>query len=66
MSFTKDGVSVSLAGVPKPNPQESNLHQLHRLVHTNAIDTCLQLQLISSDPQPTTTITINPQVENLL
>jgi hypothetical protein len=28
MSFTKDGETVHLAGVPKPGPEEANLHQL--------------------------------------
>jgi hypothetical protein len=66
MSFSKDGVSVQLAGVPKPNPQESNLHQLQRLLHTNAIDTCLQLQLITPDPSPQPPTISEPQIEALL
>jgi hypothetical protein len=50
MSFSKDGETVHLAGVPKPGPEEANLHQLHRLVETHAIDTCVCLHL-----NPTTT-----------
>jgi hypothetical protein len=46
MSFTKDGQRIQLTGAPKPGPQESNLHQLQRLVQTDAIDTFLHLQLL--------------------
>jgi hypothetical protein len=53
MSFSKNGSTITLDGATKPGPQESNLHQLHRLVHTNSIDTCLHLQLITPEPQTT-------------
>jgi hypothetical protein len=54
MSFTKNGETVQLAGVPKPIPEEANLHQLQRLVDTHAIDTCVRFQFTSTDPNTTT------------
>jgi hypothetical protein len=49
MSFTKDGQQVHLQGIPKPIPEEANLHQFHRLISTNAIDTYFHLQLLQPD-----------------
>jgi hypothetical protein len=49
MSFTKDGQQVHLQGMPKPIPEEANLHQFHRLISTNAIDTYFHLQLLQPD-----------------
>jgi hypothetical protein len=53
MNFQKNSEMVQLADVPKPSPEEANLHQLHRLVDTNAIDTCVRLYLTSDDTPPT-------------
>ncbi|PNX94328.1 Ty3/gypsy retrotransposon protein, partial [Trifolium pratense] len=58
MSFFSEGQQIHLKGVPKANPEEANIHQLQRLVSTNAIDTLLNLQLIqpeepsNSNPHP--------------
>lgn len=50
MKFVKEGQVVQLFGQHKPSPLESSLHQLRRLADTNAIDTCLSLQLLSPSP----------------
>ncbi|GAU15122.1 hypothetical protein TSUD_08600 [Trifolium subterraneum] len=65
MSFTKNGHPIHLSGVPKPSPQESNIHQLHRLVETNAIDTLLHLQLIVPE-NPKQEKPQIPQIESIL
>lgn len=46
MSFIKNGHHILLSGEPKPAPEEASLHQLQRLVNTDAIDTLIQLQKI--------------------
>jgi hypothetical protein len=67
MSFSKDGETVQLAGVPKPSPEEANLHQLQRLVDTHAIDTCVRLHLISTIPPDNTPTPIaDPRVTALV
>jgi hypothetical protein len=66
MSFSKNGSTITLDGATKPGPQESNLHQLHCLVHTNSIDTCLHLQLITLEPQTTSQPSDSPHVAHLL
>jgi hypothetical protein len=57
MSFCSEGQQIHLTGVPKPIPEEANIHQLQRLVSTDAIDTLLHLQLVTSAdttlPSPT-------------
>jgi len=52
MSFTRNGTRIHLSGVPKPPPEVTSLHQLQRLVSTDSIDICLQLELISPDSKP--------------
>ncbi|GAU31589.1 hypothetical protein TSUD_54120 [Trifolium subterraneum] len=52
MSFCKEGQQVLLTGVPKASPEEANIHQLQRLLSTNAIDTFFHLQLLH--PESTT------------
>ncbi|MCH90126.1 hypothetical protein A2U01_0011034, partial [Trifolium medium] len=66
MSFYKDGEQVQLAGVPKPSPQESNLNQLQRLIHTDALDTFLHLHLIVPDNPNTEPDTPHPQITPIL
>jgi hypothetical protein len=67
MNFQKNGEMVQLADVPKPSPEEANLHQLHRLVDTNAIDTCVRLHLTSDDTTPNlTSPTSDPRIAVLL
>jgi hypothetical protein len=61
MSFTKSGQEITLKGEPKPCPQEASVHQLQRLVATDAIDTLLQVQIESPpsevvSPHPDTRI----------
>lgn len=50
LSFLHEGQVVQLQGVSKPGPKEASLHQLKRLVSTQAIDTMLQLHLIEPAP----------------
>lgn len=59
-SFNLDGDSVLLMGVPKPGLEETNIHQLQQLMGTNALDTCLHLQLISDDHNSQIPTTTNP------
>jgi hypothetical protein len=66
MSFSKNGTTIKLSGATKPGPQESNLHQLQRLVHTDSIDTCLHLQLITPEPHPITPSSDPPHITHLL
>ncbi|XP_058725452.1 uncharacterized protein LOC131596726 [Vicia villosa] len=49
MSFNNHGTPVHLQGIPKPGPSEANLHQLQRMVDTNAIDTCVQFQFLNNE-----------------
>jgi hypothetical protein len=66
MSFSKGGTPILLSGAPKTGPQESNLHQFHRLMHTDAIDTCLQLHLITPKITPETPPTVIAPLSPLL
>jgi predicted aspartyl protease len=68
MSFTKDGQQIELQGVPKPIPEEANIHQLQRLLSTDALDTYFHLQLISPSPisSPSTPIHHDHRVTSLL
>jgi hypothetical protein len=68
MSFTKDGQQIDLQGVPKPIPEEANIHQLQRLLSTDALDTYFHLQLISPSPisSPSTPIHHDHRVTSLL
>jgi hypothetical protein len=66
MSFQKDGKPVQLYGAPKPCPQESNLHQLQRLIQTNAIDSYLHLQLLPTDTHTTEPEKAHPQIASII
>ncbi|GAU23300.1 hypothetical protein TSUD_237540 [Trifolium subterraneum] len=52
MSFSKNDEMVHLSGVPKPSPEEANLHQLQCLVDTHSIDTCVHLHLSNPEASP--------------
>jgi hypothetical protein len=65
LSFCREGKIIQLMGQPKPNPEESSVHQFKRLIATDAIDTFLQLQLLphqSNNPPAQT----NPAIQTLL
>lgn len=66
MSFTFNGSSVHLKGVPKPGPSEANLHQLQRMVDTHAIDTCVQFQLFTPEEPPSSPATQDNRVSKVL
>ncbi|GAU36702.1 hypothetical protein TSUD_16140 [Trifolium subterraneum] len=68
MSFCSDGQQIHLTGVPKGNLEEANIHQLHRLLSTDAIDTFLHLHLISPEStiNPPTPSHPEPRVHDLL
>jgi len=66
MKFCQNGQMVELCGEPKPQLEEASLHQLQRMVTTQAIDTCLHLHLITPDPpQDSPEITL-PQINDLI
>ncbi|GAU30089.1 hypothetical protein TSUD_392450 [Trifolium subterraneum] len=50
MKFFYNGEVVQIAGTPKPSPEEASLHQLKRLVSTNALDTFFHIQASPSSP----------------
>ncbi|PNY17392.1 Ty3/gypsy retrotransposon protein [Trifolium pratense] len=66
MSFYKEGQQIQLTGVPKASPAEANIHQLQRLLATDAIDTFLHLQLIQPEPPHNPPSHSDPRVEQLL
>ncbi|XP_058782994.1 uncharacterized protein LOC131657638 [Vicia villosa] len=66
MKFIINNQTILLQGIPKPHPTEASLHQLKRMISTKAIDTCLQLHLISPQPSPPTPTTTPKLVTTLL
>ena len=46
MKFMNKDQAVHLQGVPKAPSSESSLHQLRRMVHTQAIDSVFQLHIL--------------------
>jgi predicted aspartyl protease len=50
MRFQSGGKVIQLSGEPKTAPSESSLHQLQRMVHTNALNTAVELHLCQPSP----------------
>ncbi|MCI01233.1 hypothetical protein A2U01_0022258 [Trifolium medium] len=49
LKFYQQGKFITLKGDKHPIPQQSQLHQLRRMQHTNAIAECFTIQLMESE-----------------
>ncbi|MCH81628.1 hypothetical protein A2U01_0002419, partial [Trifolium medium] len=65
MSFSYQGQVVNLVGQPKVGPEESSVHQLERLVATNAIAEAYHLHLVPAS-SPTTPPSTLPEITKLI
>jgi hypothetical protein len=65
MKFIKDGSIVQLQGESKPAITHSSLHQLRRLVETQALDSIYQLHLLNSNSNSPPSSPLLP-IQNLL
>lgn len=66
MSFHQNGQVTRISGHPIPSPTDVSMHQLKRLVSTQALDTILQFHLLPyphNDEPPHQT---QPELDNLL
>jgi len=66
LAFCRDSKIIQLMGQPKPGLEESSLHQLKRLISTNATDTLLQLHYIPNQPISPPTQPYSPEIDHLL
>jgi hypothetical protein len=66
MSFCKEGQQIHLSGVPKVSPEEANIHQLQRLLSTDAIDTFFHLQLLQPEKAHPSPSHSDPRVNELI